>query len=76
MGAVAPTVRRAIRCEKVLESKPLNDETIEEASSLVLDDAAPIGDIRGSANYRKAAIVSVVFQALHQAALEKSGHNE
>jgi CO/xanthine dehydrogenase FAD-binding subunit len=44
-------------------------ERIEKASALALDDAAPIDDIRGSAEYRKALLVSLVFQALNKAAL-------
>jgi CO/xanthine dehydrogenase FAD-binding subunit len=70
LGAVAPTVRRAHRCEEELTNKALTTENIEKASNLVSEDAAPIDDIRGSANYRRAAVVSLVFQALHKAALE------
>jgi len=70
LGAVAPTIRRAHRCEEELTNKALTRENIEKASTLVLEDAAPIDDIRGSANYRKGAVISLVFQALHKAALE------
>jgi xanthine dehydrogenase FAD-binding subunit len=69
LGAVAPTVRRARGCEQELVNKPLTWETIEKASSFALDDAAPIDDIRGSAEYRRNLLVSLVFQALNQAAL-------
>ena len=69
LGAVAPTIKRARRCEQELVNKPLTMERIEKASALALDDAAPIDDIRGSAEYRKALLVSLVFQALHKAAL-------
>jgi xanthine dehydrogenase FAD-binding subunit len=69
LGAVAPTIKRARRCEQELVNKPLTMERIEKASPLALDDAAPIDDIRGSAEYRKALLVSLVFQALNKAAL-------
>ena len=74
LGAVAPTIRRARRLEQELENKPLTTEIIEKASYLAAYEAAPIDDIRGSAEYRKAALGSLVFQALHHAALgtEKS----
>jgi xanthine dehydrogenase FAD-binding subunit len=76
LGAVAPTVKRARRCEQELENKPLMIETIEKASPLALHDAAPIDDIRGSAEYRKAMLVSLVFQALHEAAIAKVTEHE
>jgi CO/xanthine dehydrogenase FAD-binding subunit len=69
LGAVARTIRRARRCEQELVNKPLTMERIEKASRFALDDAAPIDDIRGSAEYRKALLVSLVFQALNKAAL-------
>jgi xanthine dehydrogenase FAD-binding subunit len=69
LGAVAPTIRRARRCEQELVNKPLRMERIEKASAFALDDAAPIDDIRGSAEYRKALLVSLLFQALNKAAL-------
>jgi carbon-monoxide dehydrogenase medium subunit len=69
LGAVAPTIKRARRLEQELVNRPLTTETIEKASPLALEDAAPIDDIRGSAEYRKAALISLVFQALHKAAL-------
>ena len=69
LGAVAPTIKRARRCEQELVNKSLTMERIEKASALALDDAAPIDDIRGSAEYRKALLVSLVFQALNKAAL-------
>jgi xanthine dehydrogenase FAD-binding subunit len=70
LGAVAPTIRRAIKSEQQLVNKALTIEQIEKASALASDDAAPIDDIRGSADYRNAALVSLVFEALHKAALE------
>ena len=76
MGAIAPVIVRARRCEQDLVEKPLTTELIQRASSLALADAAPIDDIRGSAEYRKSVLVSLVFQALHRAALEESESNE
>jgi xanthine dehydrogenase FAD-binding subunit len=76
MGAIAPIIMRACRCEQELVKKPLTTKLIQRASSLALADAAPIGDIRGSAEYRKSVLVSLVFQALHRAALEETENHE
>jgi xanthine dehydrogenase FAD-binding subunit len=72
MGAIAPVIMRARRCEQELVNKPLTTQLIQRASSLALADAAPIDDIRGSAEYRKSALVSLAFQALHRAAIEET----
>jgi CO/xanthine dehydrogenase FAD-binding subunit len=71
LGAVAPTIRRARKCEQALLNKPLTSDLLKQASALAAEDAAPIDDIRGSAEYRKDAVVSLVYQALHEAALGK-----
>lgn len=71
LGAVAPTIRRARKCEQALLNKPLTSDLLKQASALAAEDAAPIDDIRGSAEYRKDAVVSLVYQALYEAALGK-----
>lgn len=71
LGAVAPTITRARKCEQTLTNKPLTDDLLKEASALAAEDAAPIDDIRGSASYRKDGVISLVYQALHEAALGK-----
>ena len=76
MGAVASTVRRARRSEQELVNTPLTRELIEKASARAAEDSAPIDDIRASARYRKNVLVSLVFQALHEAALGKVHHDE
>lgn len=67
LGAVAPMITRARKSEKALVNTPLNEATMWKAASLAADDAAPIDDIRGSAEYRKDAVVSSVYQALYEA---------
>jgi CO/xanthine dehydrogenase FAD-binding subunit len=67
LGAVAPTIRRARKCEDTLTSTPLTHETLKKAASLVIDDASPIDDIRGSAKYRKEAIAALAYEALYNA---------
>ena len=53
MGAVSPTIIHATEAEKYLVGKELNEETIAEAANLAMAESRPIGDIRGSAEYRK-----------------------
>ena len=67
LGAVAPTIRRARSCERALVNKPLALENLRGVAKLAAEDASPIGDIRGSAVYRKHVVVSLVYQALHEA---------
>jgi carbon-monoxide dehydrogenase medium subunit len=76
LGAVAPTIRRARKCEEALMRGPLTPETLKNAASLVADDASPIDDIRGSAQYRKEAIVSLAYQALYRAVYGRKGQRE
>ena len=75
LGAVAPTIRRARACEKALIAKQLTPDALEKAASLVADDASPIDDIRGSAQYRKDAIVSLAYQALYRAVYEEKNQH-
>ena len=56
MGAVSPTIIHAKEAEAYLVGKELNEETIAEAANLAMAASKPIGDIRGSAAYRKEMI--------------------
>ena len=51
-GAVAPTPIRSARIEGVLRGKPLTEELVAEAVSMVRDEISPITDMRASAEYR------------------------
>jgi xanthine dehydrogenase iron-sulfur cluster and FAD-binding subunit A len=68
LGSLAPTIVRAHTVETYLKSKVLDAETRREAGQLVLNDASPIGDVRGSASYRQATLSSLLSQALQQLA--------
>jgi CO/xanthine dehydrogenase FAD-binding subunit len=67
LGAVAPTIIRSRKSEEALAHIPLNKEGMWKAASLAAEDAAPIDDIRGSAEYRKDVVVSLIYQALYEA---------
>ena len=55
-GAVAPTVIRAERAEKILVGGRFTSETIGEVARCCAQETRPISDIRGSADYRKKAV--------------------
>jgi CO/xanthine dehydrogenase FAD-binding subunit len=69
LGAVAPTIVRAHSCEQALIGKRLTEKSLQEAAQLASQEASPITDIRGSAEYRRKVLTSLVYQALHKALL-------
>jgi xanthine dehydrogenase iron-sulfur cluster and FAD-binding subunit A len=68
LGSLAPTIVHARTVETYLEGKALSEEVCREAGRQVLNDAAPIADVRGSANYRQATLSSLVTHALQRIA--------
>lgn len=66
LGAVAATVVRAEAAEAFLVGKSLDGATIASAARLALEGAAPIDDVRGSAEYRTAMVETLVARALRQ----------
>ncbi len=53
LGSVAPTIIHARKAEAFLNNKILNEVTIEACARLVVEDASPISDVRGSSSYRQ-----------------------
>lgn len=53
LGAVTPIITHAVKAEKFLVGKKLNEKNIAAAAELAMKSAKPIDDVRGSANYRK-----------------------
>jgi CO/xanthine dehydrogenase FAD-binding subunit len=53
LGAVAPTVIRAVRTEELLAGRRLDAATIAAACDLIKSEARPIDDIRSTAEYRR-----------------------
>ena len=64
LGAVAPTIIHATKCETYLQQKVLDTAIIQEVGNLVQTEVTPIGDIRSSLVYRKAMAGVVVKRAL------------
>ena len=53
LGAVAPTILRALEAEDFLAGKQLSSEVIAGASELAAAASRPIDDLRGSAEFRR-----------------------
>ena len=68
LGSLAPTIVHAHTVESYLRGKALDEAVCREAGQLAVNDASPIGDVRGSATYRQATLATLVTQALQQIA--------
>jgi xanthine dehydrogenase iron-sulfur cluster and FAD-binding subunit A len=68
LGCLAPTVVRAGAAERYLLRRRLDEKTCAEAGRVACDDAAPIGDVRGSAEYRRTTLAALVARALERIA--------
>ncbi|MFN8638662.1 MAG: xanthine dehydrogenase family protein subunit M [Dehalococcoidia bacterium] len=68
LGAVAPTVVRAPRCESALVGKPITEESAAAAAALAATEATPISDQRASAEFRTYLIEVMTRQSILRAA--------
>jgi carbon-monoxide dehydrogenase medium subunit len=68
LGCLAPTVVRAVAAERYLVGKRLDAATCAEAGRLACDDASPIDDVRGSAEYRRTTLAALIARALERIA--------
>ncbi|MEM4417336.1 MAG: hypothetical protein QXD32_04680, partial [Nitrososphaerota archaeon] len=66
LGAVAPTVARARRCEEILRGSKPTDELLWRAASSVVEDISPIDDVRASASYRREMAINFVYMTLRE----------
>lgn len=65
-GAVAPTVIRALKCEKMLTLQPLNDSAIKDIADIAWKEVMPISDVRASAKYRRSMASSLLARGLYR----------
>ena len=63
LGCVGPTPVRARKAEALLIGKILNAELIGEAGALASQECSPIGDLRGSEEYKRAIVKTLVRRA-------------
>lgn len=67
LGAVAPTVIRAVQAEATLKGQKLEQEIIREAAKTAAEEAKPITDLRSTAEYRKDMVAVMVRRAIDKA---------
>ena len=67
-GGVAAMPARAQKTEQALPGKMWNEDTVREVLPLLQSEFAPISDLRGSAEYRRAMIASLFEKFYYEAA--------
>jgi xanthine dehydrogenase small subunit len=65
-GGVGPMVMRLANAQDVLRGGPLTLEQFERAARAARDEIKPIGDVRGSAEYRKTLVGNCLIKACHE----------
>jgi aerobic carbon-monoxide dehydrogenase medium subunit len=64
LGCVGLTAIRAKQAEAELQSKKIDEKTIQRAAEAAREAAEPQSDMRGSADYKRALVVALVKRAL------------
>ena len=67
LGAVAPTVIRALKAEAYLDGRAISEDAMVEAGLIAATEAKPITDFRASADYRRDLVAVLVKRALASA---------
>ena len=73
LGAVAPTILRALEAEDFLAGKQLSSEVIAGASELAAAASRPIDDLRGSAEFRREMVRVCIVRGLGAVAASREG---
>ncbi len=72
LTGVGPTVVKAARAEGTLKGAKLDKSVIDRASRAAAEEAQPSGDLRGSAEYKRAMVEVMTARAI-QAAARREG---
>ncbi|WP_188602888.1 glyceraldehyde dehydrogenase subunit beta [Vulcanisaeta souniana] len=65
--AAGPRPFRASEAEKALIGRKLTDDVIEDAAERAMKESSPVGDIRGSAEYKKTMVKVITKKAIRNA---------
>lgn len=76
LGAVGPTPLRAHRAESALIGQPLTSELITRAAAIAAEEARPISDVRGSADFRRHLVRVLTQRALSEAGQRARGRRD
>lgn len=68
LGAVAPVPMLAVRSQQLLVGQPATETVFERAASMAAEEARPITDLRGSAEFRRQLVRTLTLRALRAAA--------
>ena len=69
LGSVAPTPLRAVKAEAHFRKKFIDDDNVlTQVGQIASEEARPISDVRASADYRRAVVVSLLKRAAKIAA--------
>jgi len=63
LGCVGPTPLRARNAERLITGKAVTEELAEEAATRASQEAQPIADLRGSEEYKRAVVRTLVKRA-------------
>lgn len=67
LGSVAPTPMRVTKVENELRGKKMNEELVEQAAQVCVEEAKPIDDVRGTAEYRRDMTAVLVKRSMREA---------
>jgi CO/xanthine dehydrogenase FAD-binding subunit len=70
LGSVAPTVVRCTQTEEMLRDRPLDEATIKSACASLLQEIAPIDDMRSTAQYRARVAANLLADFLSEIAVK------
>ncbi|HCI78479.1 MAG TPA: hypothetical protein DHW02_02175 [Ktedonobacter sp.] len=73
LGCLAPTIIHARTVETFLQGKRLDASICEEAGRIANEDVSPIGDVRGSGDYRRETLASLMTFGLQKLATNTQG---
>ena len=68
LTGVGPTVVKATRAGEILKETTLDKNTVDRASKAAAEEAQPSGDLRGSAEYKRAMVEVMTARAIQAAA--------
>jgi carbon-monoxide dehydrogenase medium subunit len=67
LGAVAATAIRARKAEAFLKGKRYSEDLLEEAGNLAVEETDPVGDLRGSEEYKREMVAVMVKRGIREA---------
>ena len=76
LTAVSPINMRAARAEEALRGRELTDEAIRDAARLAAEECDPIGDHRGTVEYKRNVVRVYVERGLRKARARATGDDD